>query len=336
MSSGHYIIPVFIPDLACPQKCVFCNQKNISGKIKIPDSNDVTEIVEKHLSTIQAGSHIEIGFFGGNFTGAGKALQKDLLSTAEKFIRAGSVESIRISTRPDYIDERILDFLKTFPVSTIELGAQSFDDEVLALSGRGHNAGTIVKASDLINQFGFKLGLQMMVGLPGDTKEKSIQTAKKIISSGAESTRIYPVIVIKNTPLEKLYSENKYTALSLEDAIMQVKEVYKILDESGIHILRVGLHPSEGLINKEIYVAGPFHVSFRELVLTEIWKEILQPLLRQPIKKRLVVAVPPAQLNYAIGYNAANKKMLQKHYGKVIFVTDPILDGRNYHADCCR
>lgn len=335
MSPGHYIIPVFIPDLACPHQCVFCNQKNISGKIKIPDLNDVTEIVEKHLSTIPAGSHIEIGFFGGNFTGVDKTLQHELLSSAEKYVSCDKVTSIRLSTRPDYIDEDILNFLKSFSVSTIELGAQSFDDEVLRLSGRGHDTETIVKASNLIKQIGFKLGLQMMVGLPGDTIEKSIYTAQKIIGLKAENTRIYPVIVIKDTPLEKLYSENKYTALSLEYAVLQVKEVYKILEAAGINILRVGLHPSEGLINKEVYVAGPFHVSFRELILTEIWKEILQPLLQRPVKKGIVVTVPPEQLNYAIGYKASNKNMLLQHFNKVKFVADHLLKGRNYHADYC-
>jgi histone acetyltransferase (RNA polymerase elongator complex component) len=333
MSSGHYIIPVFIPDLACPFQCVFCNQKNISGRIKIPDANNVTEIVEKHLATIPAGSFTEIGFFGGNFTGVEKALQQELLAAAEKFITAGKVNGIRISTRPDYINEDILNFLKSLSVSTIELGAQSFDDEVLRLSGRGHNAETTVRSSLLIKQSGFSLGLQMMVGLPGDTLEKAISTAKKIAELGADNTRIYPALVIKDTVLEKLFSEKKYIALSLNEAISQVKEVYRILEDAGINILRVGLHPSEGLINKEILIAGPFHVSFRELVLTEIWREILNPLLQQEIHKNVIISVPPGQMNYAIGYNASNKKMLQQHFHNIKFVTDSLLIGRNYYAD---
>jgi histone acetyltransferase (RNA polymerase elongator complex component) len=335
MSPGHYIIPVFIPDLACPHQCVFCNQKNISGRIKIPNADDVTEIVEKHLSTIPAESYVEIGFFGGNFTGVEKALQQELLDSAEKFIGKGKVTSIRLSTRPDYINEEILNFLKPYSVSTIELGAQSFDDEVLECSGRGHDAETIVNACSLIKRFGFKLGLQMMVGLPGDTKEKSINTAKAIVEMGADNTRIYPALVIKDTALEKIFSENKYKPLSMEEAINWVKDIYKIFEEAGTNILRVGLHPSEGLINKDAYVAGPFHVSFRELVLAEIWREVLYPLLKQDADKNIVLTVSAEQINYAIGYKASNKKMLLQHFRKVKFVSSPLLKERNFHADYC-
>lgn len=331
----HYIIPVFIPNLACPHQCTFCSQKNISGKIKIPNAEEVNEIVEKHLLTIPDGSHIEIGFFGGNFTGVEKTLQDELLSSAEKYINIGKVKSIRLSTRPDYINEEILDFLKTFSVTTIELGAQSFNDEVLKISERGHTAETTIKAGRLIKQFGFELGLQMMVGLPGDTLEKSIMTAQKIIELKAENTRIYPVIVIRDTPLEKLFSEKKYRPLTLEEAVFQVKEIYKIFEKAGINILRVGLHPSEGLINKEVYVAGPFHVSFRELVLSEIWKEILETLLKYRKSENLKISVSSDHLNHAVGYDASNKKMLQKHFKKVAFVIDHSLTGRNYHADYC-
>jgi histone acetyltransferase (RNA polymerase elongator complex component) len=335
MSQRHYIIPVFIPDLACPHQCVFCNQKNISGRKNIPEADEVSAIVEKHLSTIPAEGNIEIGFFGGNFTGVDIAKQKELLSVAGKYIRDGKVGGIRISTRPDYIDEGILNFLETFSVSTIELGAQSFDDEVLFRSGRGHNAQTIIKASKLIKEHQFDLGLQMMVGLPGDTLEKSIHTANKIIELNADNTRIYPVIVIKDTALEKMYFEKKYRPLSINEAVLQVREVYRIFENAGINILRVGLHPSEGLINKETYIDGPFHVSFRELVLTEIWKEILSPLTRCAENKNLIISVPDNEYNYAIGYGASNKKMLQTHFSEVNFVKDISLKGRNYHAHHC-
>ncbi|HNW98923.1 MAG TPA: radical SAM protein [Bacteroidales bacterium] len=335
MRQGHYIIPVFIPDLACPHQCIFCNQKKISGHIAIPSIEDVKQIIEKHLSTIPKGSKIEIGFFGGNFTGVDINLQKEFLTVAKNFIDNGKVLSIRLSTRPDYINENILKFLKSFSVSTIELGAQSFDDEVLRLSGRGHDSETTIKSSVLIKQYGFDLGLQMMIGLPGDTKENSIITAHKIVELGAENTRIYPALVIKDTALEKLFHENKYKPLSIEESVDWVKDIYKIFEDAGITILRVGLHPSEGLINKEVLIAGPFHVSFRELVLAEIWKEIFQPLLKQNKKENILITVPSEEFNYAIGYEASNKKMLQQHFKNVKFVANASLKGRNFNVDYC-
>jgi len=335
MLQRHNIIPVFIPDLACPHQCVFCNQKNISGRKNIPDADEVASIIDTHLSTISAENHVEIGFFGGNFTGVERAKQKELLAAAGKYIRDGRIKSIRISTRPDYIDDEVLCFLKEHFVSVIELGAQSFDDNVLRLSGRGHQAQHTLTATKSIKEHGFQLGLQMMVGLPGDTIDQSILTARKIVQLNADNTRIYPVIVIKDTPLEKLFTEHKYRALSIDEAVLWVKEVYKIFEEAGIDILRVGLHPSEGLINKDVYVAGPFHVSFRELVLTELWKDALVSLLQCSENKKLVITVPESELNYAIGYGASNKKMLQTHFSHITFATDTVLKGRNYHAHHC-
>lgn len=330
----HYNIPIFIPDYACPHQCLFCNQKKISGHKKIPSIQEIKNIVDIHLSSIpQDNSHIEIAFFGGNFTGIKLEYQKQLLESVQQYIVGGFVDSIRISTRPDFIDQKILKLLKKHNVKTVELGVQSFDDEVLFLSNRGHSAKDIEKASEMILNSGFKLGLQMMIGLPGDTIVKSRNTAERIIELGAESTRIYPVLVIKETGLELLYRSGKYFPLSLEEAVNWSKELIIIFENSGINILRVGLHPSEGLLNGNNIVAGPFHVSFRELAETEIWREIIESMVEQRDGANVYITVPSDQINYAIGFKSKNREILKKSFTNVKFKVDNLLKGRNCYVD---
>ena len=192
--------------------------------------------------------------------------------------------------------KKYLQLLKAYHVSTIELGAQSMDDEVLQLSGRGHNSEGIFLASKMIKESGFSLGLQMMLGLPGDTLEKSIMTAKNIVALKADNTRIYPTLVIKDTELEILYKEKKYNPLSLEQAVEWAKEVYKIFEEANVTVLRMGLHPSEGLISGESLIAGPFHVSFGELVMTALWKDVLMELRYKEMKDEITIYVSPAPI----------------------------------------
>lgn len=262
-----------------------------------------------------------MAYFGGNFTGISIKEQEEFLKLIQPYIKKGRISGIRISTRPDYIEKEILDLLKKYNVSSIELGAQSLDDEVLIQSGRGHTLLDIVTASKLIIEAGFSLGLQMMIGLPGDTKEKSIYTAKKIIELGAENTRIYPTLVIKETQLENLYKAGKYVPLSLEEAVSWSKELLILFEQAKVKVLRLGLHPSEGLLSGTDLVAGPFHPSFRELVLTEIWADKLRSLKEIP-GDQIEILVPPSQFNYAIGYNAKNKKMLEQNFKKVKFIRD--------------
>ena len=237
MQKKYFTIPIFIPQLACPFQCIYCNQRSISGTLTEPTEQEILKIIELHLSTIPLlNSHIEVGIFGGSFTCLPENDQEKYLKIIQPFFESGVIQGIRLSTRPDYITENILNALKKYNVTTIELGAQSLDDEVLKLSGRGHKAKDIINASKLIKQNGFSLGLQMMLGLPGDTLEKSTRTAKAIVSLKADNTRIYPTLVIKNTVLEKLYRENNYTPLSLMEAVEWTKEVYKILtDDDSLH-----------------------------------------------------------------------------------------------------
>ncbi|NLK88103.1 MAG: radical SAM protein, partial [Clostridiaceae bacterium] len=204
MSMKHVIIPVFVPHKGCPNDCIFCNQKKISGQISDMTTDRINEIIEEHLKTIDEGAFAEIAFYGGSFTAIEKGLQQGFLKEAYKYVTAGRVSEIRLSTRPDFIDEEILGMLGQYGVRTIELGVQSLDDDVLKASCRGHDASCVYRSCDLIKKMGFRLGIQTMTGLPGDTRERCIDTAKKVISLSPELVRIYPVLVIKGTGLEKL------------------------------------------------------------------------------------------------------------------------------------
>lgn len=314
----HYNIPIFIPELACPNRCIYCNQRHISGQLQAVKPEEIKQIIEQHLATFIRPSEVELAFFGGSFTGIDEKDMLTYLQIVQPYIEQGEIKSIRISTRPDYINEKILDILQQYNVKDIELGAQSLDEEVLAFAKRGHTVRDVENASQLIKSYGFSLGLQMMIGLPLDTVEKSKETAKKILKLGAESTRIYPTLVINNTDLADLYRQNKYKALSLDEAVDWTAEIYKIFSQSSIKILRVGLHPSEALINGTELLAGPFHVSFKELVLTKIWQEKFEKL---PINTKTIL-VNPKEINYAIGYNSKNKQLLQKKFPYLKFISD--------------
>lgn len=314
----HYNIPIFIPELACPNRCIYCNQRHISGQLQAVKPEEIKQIIEQHLATFIRPSEVELAFFGGSFTGIDEKDMLTYLQIVQPYIEQGEIKSIRISTRPDYINEKILDILQQYNVKDIELGAQSLNEEVLAFAKRGHTVRDVENASQLIKSYGFSLGLQMMIGLPLDTVEKSKETAKKILKLGAESTRIYPTLVINNTDLADLYRQNKYKALSLDEAVDWTAEIYKIFSQTSIKILRVGLHPSEALINGTELLAGPFHVSFKELVLTKIWQEKFEKL---PINTKTIL-VNPKEINYAIGYNSKNKQLLQKKFPYLKFISD--------------
>ena len=331
MPQKHYTIPVFIPELACPNRCVFCNQQKISGQILIPEEAEIIAQIETYLEGFPSGAHIEIGFFGGSFTGVPVDDQKHFLGIAHPYLQSGRVHGIRVSTRPDYISESRLDLLQRYGVTTIELGAQSLDEEVLLKSKRGHSIADVEKASSLIHSYGFSLGLQMMTGLPGDTLEKTLMTARRIVELGADNTRIYPALVIKNTELEDLYLAGQYVPLSIEEAVFRVKQIIPIFEEADITILRIGLHPSEGLLNGEDLVAGPFHPSFRELAETALWGDLFKDLsLQASSSEFLEIAVPVGQRNMAIGYNAVNRKHLSLTHKKVMFIEDPSLRNHQF------
>lgn len=324
LKSNHSNIPIFLPELACPHRCVFCNQSHISGQKSIPSFQDVTDTIEKYLKTIPRNSTIQIAFFGGSFTGLPISIQKDYLQLAQPYITSGVVSGIRISTRPDYITNEILEMLSDYGVTEIELGAQSIDDDVLKASGRGHSSNDIRQATRLILAKNIHLGLQMMIGLPGDSLEKSLQTANTIIELGAHSTRIYPTLVVKDTPLAMLFEQGKYSPLSIDEAIAWTKELYLLFERNNVTVLRTGLHPNEEFNSKTSLLGGPYHPSFKELVLSSIWMDLFEQSLPQG-KGKLTVFVSEEEINHAVGYNSSNKKKLKEKYGWINFQQDNTL-----------
>lgn len=308
MGSRHRVIPIFIPQKACPYRCTYCNQFAIAGQTAIPSPQETDKIIRTHLATIPKACNKRIAFFGGSFTGMTISEQTAYLEVAKQHLDNGEVSGIQLSTRPDYITPEILQNLKAYGVTLVELGAQSLHEDILLSVNRGHTVQQVQNASELILQNGFDLGLQMMIGLPGDSKAKSLETARKIVQFGATYTRIYPTLVVENTPLAKQYRNGHYQPLTLEQAVDWCKDIYQYFTENNVHILRIGLHPSEGLLNGTDYLAGPFHVSFKELVLTELWNDRIRSAIEKQGSDHLTLDVPSAEINYAVGYHSTNKK----------------------------
>ena len=247
----QYIIPIFVPHLGCPNDCVFCNQKSISGQTKQVTREDVKKTIENHLKYVKENSIVEVAFFGGSFTGIEKEKQIELLSAAYEYIKNKKVQSIRISTRPDYINRDVLKTLKKYKVKTIELGVQSANDYILKKAERGHTFEDVKKASKMIRFYGFNLGHQMMVGLPESTHLDEINTAKQLIKLKPKMVRIYPVLVIKGTKLEKDYNEGKYKALTVVQAVETCKELVKLFVKKKIEVIRIGLQPTDVISSPE-------------------------------------------------------------------------------------
>lgn len=330
----HYNIPIFLPELACPYRCVYCNQFSITGKQHLPDIQDVKNIIDTHLSSFQKENRfVEVAFFGGNFTGLPEKMQDDFLKIVQPYLEKGLVNGIRCSTRPDYIDEKRVKVLKSFGMKNIELGAQTTNDEVLRKCGRGHSFNDIERASQIIVNEGITLGLQMMIGLPFDTFEDDMQTARDIVRLGAKETRIYPCIVVKDTELERLFEEGKYLPLSLNDAVEQSAQLYDYYSKNGVKVLRIGLHTSKDLDN-QAYVAGPYHNNFAEMVFSKLWEKKFNQIIENPEKQfeididgfsvenrnsSIIIEVPENQINHAIGYKGENKKKLESAFKSVEF-----------------
>lgn len=268
MSNRHYIIPIFISHVGCPHQCVFCNQDKIARTLeKEVTGEEVRETVEEYLKTInRKNSTVEISFFGGTFTAIDVNKQKELLKVAREYKDKGYIQKIRMSTRPDAINKYILDYLKDYKVDIIELGVQSLNNEVLRLSGRGHSAEDVYLASKLIKEQGFTLGHQIMPGLPGDDFIKDIETAKKSIEMKPDICRIYPSLVIKETPMEDMYNKGIYKPYTVEESVYISKELYKLYKEAKVNIIRIGLQPTDSITMGKDVIAGPFHPAFRELV----------------------------------------------------------------------
>ena len=276
----HAIIPIFIPHKGCPHNCIFCNQKKITAHIAPVTADDVVETIETWLTTLSHVKTVEIAFYGGSFTAIPMEDQTAYLKIAKRYMDAGKVNKIHLSTRPDAINKEILDNLRAYGVDTIELGVQSFDDRVLKLSGRGHDSAIVYKSSKMIQDYGFELGIQLMIGLPGDSMETCIYSAKETVKIGPELARLYPTIVIEDTELFEQYKRGEYKPLSQDEAVERTKEMYKILQKAGINIIRVGLKSSDIINENGDIDGGTFHPAFRQLVEGAIAREKLESQLQ--------------------------------------------------------
>lgn len=316
----YYNIPIFVPHEGCPHDCIFCNQRRITGMDTSVTSMDVSEIIDAHLKTLpDSGRYVEAAFFGGSFTGISSKKQCELLEAAYKYVRQGKIDGIRVSTRPDYISEEILDRLQDYGVTTIELGVQSMDEEVLKRSARGHSAEDVKKAVSLIRRYPFKLGLQMMTGLPGDSEEKSLETAHGIIAMAPDFVRIYPTLVLRDTPLCAMYKDGKYAPQTLDEAISVCKKLIVMFREANINVIRVALVTTEEISDKGSVVAGPFHSAFRELCEGELYYDEMCAIIDKTPNVRKFF-VNPAEVSKAVGNKRRNVIRIKEKYGADIII----------------
>lgn len=309
MSKNYYIIPVFISHQGCPHQCVFCNQDRIAGKYEEVFADDVRKTIDEYLKTINSkGATIEVSFFGGTFTAIDVNKQKELLEVAREYKEKGLIHKIRLSTRPDAILPYILGYLKEYKVDIIELGVQSLDDEVLRKSGRGHSVNDVIVASRLIKEAGFTLGHQIMPGLPGDNFEIDIETTKKSIEMKPDICRIYPSLVIKDTPMEDMYNRGDYIPYSLDEAVYISGEMLKLYTDAKIKVIRIGLQPTDTITTGKDIVDGPFHPAFRELVEGHLICETLDK--KCPREKDIIVEINEKDISKLY----ANKKQYFKEF----------------------
>lgn len=324
----EYIIPIFVPHLGCPNSCTFCNQKSISGQSKQITAKDVRDTIEYYLSNFKDNNkYVEVAFFGGSFTGIEEEIQEELLQVAFEYIKQKKVNSIRISTRPDYINKKILKRLKKYKVKTIELGVQSTNNYILSRCQRGHTFEDVKKASKLIRRKRFTLGYQMMVGLPESTKLDEINTTKSLIKLKPKIVRIYPVLVIKGTKLEEEYKNNEYIPLTVNQAVERCKDIVSMFNKKKIKVIRLGLQNTNTIDepghNESEVVAGPYHPAFRQLVESSMWYDSMLEHIKQFNTKVKVVEIRanPININNIIGHKKENIKKLNEIYDVEVNVT---------------
>ncbi len=312
----HVNIPIFIPHLGCPNTCVFCNQRTISG-VSSFDPAAVRDTIDTVLSTVSMDSEAEIAFFGGSFTGIDRDLMLELLNIAYSYVSLKRVSSVRCSTRPDYINEQVLSDLKRYGVRVIELGLQSIDENVLSASKRGHGRKEAETACKMIVDAGFSLVGQMMIGLPNSTPESELETAEFIIKSGASGARIYPTVVFKGTELCSMAESGKYKPLEVDEAVCRSASVAEKLIGAGVDIIRIGLCASENLSGDDTYYAGPNHPAIGELVENELYYRLIKKkvqLLETEKGRSLTVSVAKGCLSKAIGQRKKNKLHLIEEF----------------------
>lgn len=319
----HKNIAVFIPHYGCTHKCSFCDQRTIAGQKSPPSPNEVRNLISTAYKDITEKSQTEIAFFGGSFTAIPRKSMIEYLIVANEFIGENGFDGIRISTRPDAIDEEILSLLKRYNVTSIELGAQSMDDDVLLCNNRGHDVATVKKASAMIKERGFSLGLQMMVGLYKSNLALEIKTANEIILCKPDTVRIYPTVVLSGTRLAELYESGEYTLPSLEDAAKLCGRLILMFEQEDIKVIKVGLHASNEVETE--MVAGIYHPAFKELCESEIFLENATKTMKQAGLKNAVLFVSPQNLSKMLGQKKRNIKKLADMGYNVKILSDPTM-----------
>lgn len=333
----EYIIPIFVPHLGCKKCCTFCNQRTISGEQKQVTSEDVKNTIEYYLNNFKTDkNYVEVAFFGGSFTAIDIEKQKELLNAVQPYIKDKKVNSIRLSTRPDAIDKTILKMLKKYNVKTIELGVQSTNNYILARCKRGHSFEDVIKASKLIRLYGFRLGHQMMVGLPDSTEKDDIQTAKDIIKLKPKMVRIYPVLVIKGTELEEELNKKDFIPLTVGQAVERTKEIVKLFNQKHIQVIRVGLQNTDSITDPSLkeseVIAGPYHPAFGQLVEDAIWYDKIVDEIKKINAKVIKVEIEAnsADINNIVGHKKENINKLKDTYALIAIVkkNDEIKKGK--------
>lgn len=299
----HVNVSLFVPHRGCPHTCIFCNQKTISGQTKPLKTQDIISACETARACPHDIKNSEIAFFGGSFTAIDEDEMIQCLETAFPYI-GRDFGGIRISTRPDCIDGRKLGILKKYGVTAIELGAQSMCESVLCINERGHSPSDTVRASSMIKEAGFSLGLQMMTGLPGSDREKDIFTAEEFILLKPDTVRIYPTVVLEGTALCGMYKKGLYTPPTLEDSISLCAQLKSMFDAADIRVIRLGLHSGGNV--EEGFVAGVYHPAFGELVEGEIFRRRIYEKIKDRPAGAYTVYVNPADISKATGQKKRN------------------------------
>jgi histone acetyltransferase (RNA polymerase elongator complex component) len=336
-----FIVPVFIAHQGCPHRCVFCDQSAITGQSgRIPSSDDLRRYIEGYLKYAGPLRYpVQVSFYGGTFLGLDDDTIIRLLSLAQGFVDEGVVHGIRFSTRPDSVTREKLDLIRPYTVKTVELGVQSMDDGVLALSSRGHGSCHTEAASGLLSERGYETGFQVMVGLPGDDRNKSLRTAERLSHLKPSFMRIYPALVLKGSALAGLYHQGAYTPLSLDEAVFRVKELYLYLKSRNIKVIRMGLQASEELDSGSVTVAGPYHPSFGHLVYSAVFldmaEKILQKEMARNVNREAVFFVHPKNISKLRGLKNKNLDVLKAlfHLDHIRVMGDDSLDPETVKTD---
>ena len=314
MSPRAQILPVFVPQLGCPHRCVFCDQRRISGQARPVTADEIQTITDQAAAFLPRGEKRQLAFYGGSFTAIPAARQEELLGAAKAAMERGAIDAIRLSTRPDAIDGEVLERLRRYGVETVELGAQSMDDAVLRRSGRGHTASDVERAAGEIKAAGFRLVLQMMTGLPGDSPEKDLETARRLIALRPDGVRIYPTVIVRGTPLEALWRAGEYREHTVEDAVAVCARLLPLFEAADIPVLRLGLNPTEELSGGEA-VGGAYHPALGELVRSRVLLDRARALLTGvPAGSAVTLGAKPGKASQMAGQKRGNLRALTEEF----------------------